>query len=1201
MPALSPEIPVNNVSIHTIFPTFESRWLALNNKDPRAATAFLYCVKSTHIYCRPICTARLARRKNVVFYDTVDEAEQAGFRPCKRCKPRLPLHETHHAMIRQSCAILDESPDALPPLKDLAKSVGLTQWHFHRIFRRFTGITPRMYWVGRHNPEKQQTYNIDFEKLLEKLDGYSGEDPVNNRGQVPRRRLSDPTLMTENDIAQCQNGLNSTHESTENVNDFTTTAGGTGELELHSATSNSASNSGPNQFSTGLDNLVSSKSLREIPSTPLSSTSTPLFGVSSSNLPSTKSKYTTDKIPNTLGYHNRLFNSSTVNSRSPSLFPTSSSSSPSNALTFNKNNSLPSSGELPAFSPLQSVSTSETPGDVSSKTRHEQTSMLEVEPLNLEDVEPLHDLKPFYSDSMSNTIDEFSKTVTPANTMLHNNNRSTSHGRAPNHQKLHSISSSTRPISKGISQITKPSQLSKNQKTQQRASQRSISVWPQSPGLIAQQSPSLFPQSPAFNPQQSPLFHPQSPNIGPFQSPALNALQSPNLHALQSPALTSLPENSPPTTFKSEVLARQNAIQPLSVPSPISLSHASPNFLDLSDNSNQSSSFNNQSEKNLGTNSGISLRTHQLHQNLYRQLQSAKSLKTPQAYSAGNILNKKNNALLSGIPAIYDSINGSSNNDSNNRNNAYTPSSASPNSISPGSSGSPANGSQTTHTQRSWVNSNTSSVKSSPGFAVPPSNSTNSGNMPLKFPSYDVSGTITPNLVPRGEYPTSNNRFRDEIQDNINIPAGLPREKRVIQALIELIAKQNGGEALAKNDVSDLDNWLSKSVLKNLEGLNKENEEKRQNISKRPPMTRSVSTPSWINKSSPGLDSEQLTTANDLKDTINSGPLTKLDINNCSINLSPETNILRPFDFLHAGYNDDYSYSNDNYNDNVDVDVNMEPSFETFDGINDLNFETDNGLNLSKVDMNAHNMDLENLDMASHHCKPSQWDFDIGATSEFLNHNDIREDFLKYGNDNQVQGSGFKSAILATMDNENINQQGKNSFQTSGWSFDQRQQGNGHSDGNYNDYGTVGNKEARMNGLEKNMTQESNSYGQYEGGGQDYMDKQFNESSNNRNNVRLETRWMNRELGNERETGRDKASNQLTAEYKSIRPQLESTIGERFGENFKTGYNNQLIKKLLDQHQERERNITERQNIQNEDNNMNSEENENQYELFLVQ
>lgn len=143
--------------------------------------------------------------------------------------------------------------------------------------------------------------------------------------------------MTENDIAQYQNGLDSTHESTENDNDLTTTTGGTVELGLHSATSNSASNTSANEYSTGLDNLVSSKSLlHEVPSTPLSSTSTPLFGVSSPNFPSTNSKYTTDKIPNTLGSHSRLFNSSTANGRSPSLFPTSSASSPSNSLLFNK-------------------------------------------------------------------------------------------------------------------------------------------------------------------------------------------------------------------------------------------------------------------------------------------------------------------------------------------------------------------------------------------------------------------------------------------------------------------------------------------------------------------------------------------------------------------------------------------------------------------------------------------------------------------------------------------------------------------------------------------------------------------------------------------------------------------------------------------------------------------------------------------------
>ena len=134
----------------SLYPDFESKWEALSSRDEKAARCFFYCVKSTGIYCRPTCAARLARKKNVVFYDTVSEAEAAGFRPCKRCKPMLPLHESHHSVIRATCRLLDNSPKSAPGLKILAENVGFTQWHFHRVFRRFTGMTPRMYWEARH-------------------------------------------------------------------------------------------------------------------------------------------------------------------------------------------------------------------------------------------------------------------------------------------------------------------------------------------------------------------------------------------------------------------------------------------------------------------------------------------------------------------------------------------------------------------------------------------------------------------------------------------------------------------------------------------------------------------------------------------------------------------------------------------------------------------------------------------------------------------------------------------------------------------------------------------------------------------------------------------------------------------------------------------------------------------------------------------
>src|SRR4051812_34929914 len=67
----------------------DSRWKAVQSRDPAADSAFIYCVRTTKIYCRPICKARLARRANVEFFRTSHEARKAGYRACKRCKPEL--------------------------------------------------------------------------------------------------------------------------------------------------------------------------------------------------------------------------------------------------------------------------------------------------------------------------------------------------------------------------------------------------------------------------------------------------------------------------------------------------------------------------------------------------------------------------------------------------------------------------------------------------------------------------------------------------------------------------------------------------------------------------------------------------------------------------------------------------------------------------------------------------------------------------------------------------------------------------------------------------------------------------------------------------------------------------------------------------------------------------------------------------------
>lgn len=123
----------------------DPRWTAIVARDPAADGKFFYSVKTTGVYCRPSCPARLAKPENVQFHDTQEDAERAGFRPCKRCKPgQLPLFEQYVAKIANSCRLIENSE--LPPsLAVLANHAGLSVYHFHRIFKSVTGLTPKAY------------------------------------------------------------------------------------------------------------------------------------------------------------------------------------------------------------------------------------------------------------------------------------------------------------------------------------------------------------------------------------------------------------------------------------------------------------------------------------------------------------------------------------------------------------------------------------------------------------------------------------------------------------------------------------------------------------------------------------------------------------------------------------------------------------------------------------------------------------------------------------------------------------------------------------------------------------------------------------------------------------------------------------------------------------------------------------------------
>lgn len=123
----------------------DAYWQAVMERDGRANGTFVYAVRSTGIYCKPSCPSRKPRREQVVFFTEPAEAEQAGFRACRRCQPRENVSDAQVELVEHACRYIEQHLDETLRLEQLGAEVGLSQTYAQRLFKRVMGISPRQY------------------------------------------------------------------------------------------------------------------------------------------------------------------------------------------------------------------------------------------------------------------------------------------------------------------------------------------------------------------------------------------------------------------------------------------------------------------------------------------------------------------------------------------------------------------------------------------------------------------------------------------------------------------------------------------------------------------------------------------------------------------------------------------------------------------------------------------------------------------------------------------------------------------------------------------------------------------------------------------------------------------------------------------------------------------------------------------------
>nr|POE85506.1 bifunctional transcriptional activator/dna repair enzyme adaa [Quercus suber] len=185
-----------------------SRWLALTRRDRSAHSSFLYGVKSTRIYCRPTCSARLARRANIIFYDDEIQAQHDGFRPCKRCKPDdAAFFGEGEELVTRIMALLwivRDAPSMSLSLKTISKELQVTPSYLCRVFKRVMGLTIGEYAKNFDGVISEATFSSHPPSISAGLEEfhYSTSAPRMDSASVLKRNLQNQSIQGATNVPE---------------------------------------------------------------------------------------------------------------------------------------------------------------------------------------------------------------------------------------------------------------------------------------------------------------------------------------------------------------------------------------------------------------------------------------------------------------------------------------------------------------------------------------------------------------------------------------------------------------------------------------------------------------------------------------------------------------------------------------------------------------------------------------------------------------------------------------------------------------------------------------------------------------------------------------------------------------------------------------------------------------------------------------